>query len=145
VKYLRGCPESAEPLSPTTQTVAMAVEEKKVIEKAFSALEFAPAKDIIKATSLAALSELSKLLIDRKNEWKIKLIGHTDNVGTPEKNMILSEKRAKAVKNYLMKKGVSEDQIIVEWYGQTMPIADNKTASGKQKNRRVEMKMMMKE
>jgi len=57
----------------------------------------------------------------------------------------LSEKRAKAVKNYLVKRGVSADMIITEWFGQTMPVADNKTAAGRQKNRRVEMKIIYKQ
>ncbi len=65
--------------------------------------------------------------------------------GLADKNLVLSEKRAKAVKNYLVKKGVKDEQILTEWYGQTMPIADNKTPKGRQKNRRVEMKIMLKE
>ena len=74
-------------------------------------------------------------------DWTLRLSGHTDNQGDAAKNMILSEKRAKAVKKYLMKKGVKEDKIIAEWFGQTVPIADNNTPEGRQKNRRVEMKV----
>jgi outer membrane protein OmpA-like peptidoglycan-associated protein len=59
--------------------------------------------------------------------------------------MLLSEKRAKSVKAYLVKKGVPPDNIITEWFGQTMPIADNTTPAGRQKNRRVEMKIIFKE
>ena len=91
------------------------------------------------------MNDLAKLLVQHSAEWKIKLSGHTDNEGTPEKNMLLSEKRSNAVKNYLVKKGVKEDQIITEWFGQEQPIADNKTPKGRQKNRRVEMKIMLKE
>ena len=139
----KGCPAVSILNSPTTQTVEMAVEEKKIIEKAFNSLEFATAKDLIKATSNKGLDELAQLMAAHKKDWKIKLIGHTDNEGKAEKNMALSEMRAKAVKAYLISKGVLEEQIITEWYGATKPIADNKTPAGRQKNRRVEMKIVL--
>lgn len=144
VPELKGCPVP-KPSDPSPQEVPMKAAEKKIIEKAFATLEFASAKDIIKPKSLPALNDLAKLLIAHSADWKLKLSGHTDNQGTEEKNMILSEKRANAVKKYLVKKGVNEDQVITEWFGQTMPIDDNKTAKGRQKNRRVEMKILLKE
>lgn len=119
--------------------------EQKIIEKAFKSLEFASAKDIIKAKSYPSLNELAKLLVTHKGDWKLKLSGHTDNQGDAQKNMELSEKRSKAVKNYLVKKGVPADNIITEWFGQTQPIAPNDTEAGRQKNRRVEMKIIFKE
>ncbi|MBA3665961.1 MAG: OmpA family protein, partial [Bacteroidetes bacterium] len=61
------------------------------------------------------------------------------------KNMLLSEKRSKAVKAYLVKKGVPADNILTEWFGQDQPIAPNDTEAGRQKNRRVEMKIIFKE
>jgi outer membrane protein OmpA-like peptidoglycan-associated protein len=119
--------------------------EKKILEKAFSSLEFATAKDIIKPKSFPSLNDLAKLVAQHKTDWKLTLSGHTDNQGDADKNMQLSEKRSKAVKAYLVKKGVPEDIIIAEWYGQTVPIADNNTPEGRQKNRRVEMKVTFKE
>lgn len=113
-------------------------EEQEVLKKAFDNLEFESGKDVIKAESYASLDELAELL-KKKPEWKLKVTGHTDNVGKPAANMKLSEKRAKAVKAYLVKKGVAEDRIITEWFGQTRPIAPNNTPEGRQKNRRVEM------
>ena len=113
-------------------------EEAAVIKKAFSNLEFASAKDIIKQESFASLDELAGLLA-KKPEWRLKISGHTDNQGKPATNMLLSQKRAEAVKNYLVSKGVPADRFKVEWFGQTKPIADNKTDAGRQKNRRVEM------
>jgi OOP family OmpA-OmpF porin len=123
----------------------MKAAEKKIIEKAFASLEFATAKDIIKPKSFPSLNDLAKLLVAHEADWTLKLSGHTDNEGTPEKNMVLSEKRANAVKNYLVKKGVKPEQIRTEWFGQTMPIADNATPKGRQKNRRVEMTIIFKE
>ena len=63
----------------------------------------------------------------------------TDNVGDDAKNMQLSHDRSQAVKNYLVAHGANADKIIVEYYGETRPIADNSTPEGRQKNRRVEM------
>ncbi|MDI1355621.1 MAG: DUF5723 family protein [bacterium] len=142
---LKGCPRPVVPYNPVAQVVPMKAAEKKIIEKAFASLEFATAKDLIKPKSFPGLNQLANLMIQHKEDWKLKLAGHTDNEGIAEKNMVLSEKRAKAVKNYLIKKGVKEDQILTEWYGQTVPIGDNKTPAGRQKNRRVEMKILLKE
>jgi outer membrane protein OmpA-like peptidoglycan-associated protein len=139
IAMYKGCPPPPPPPPP------MKAAEKKIIEKAFASLEFATAKDVIKPKSFPSLNALANLLKDHSTDWKLKLVGHTDNEGTPEKNMILSEKRAKAVKNYLVKKGVDPEQIVTEWYGQTMPVADNATPQGRQKNRRVEMKILLRE
>ncbi|MFN5183037.1 MAG: DUF5723 family protein [Bacteroidota bacterium] len=117
-------------------------DEKKIIEEAFSHLEFATGKDIIKSTSFTYLNDLAKILKLHTKDWKLKLVGHTDNQGTPDSNLKLSEKRAKAVMKYLVSKGIAADKIIVEWYGHTKPIADNSTEEGRQKNRRVNMSIV---
>ena len=143
---LKGCPVTRPVESdPVPQEVPMKAAEKKIIEKAFASLEFASAKDIIKAKSLPALNALAKLMIAHSKDWKLKLAGHTDNSGDEEKNFLLSEKRTLAVRNYLVKKGVKDEQILTEWFGQKMPIGDNSTPKGRQKNRRVEMKILLKE
>lgn len=119
--------------------------EQKIIERAFKSLEFQTGKDIIVAKSLPSLNELAKLLKQHDKDWTLKLSGHTDNQGNAEKNMELSEKRANAVKRYLVKKGATATNIITEWFGQTKPIDTNDTPAGRQKNRRVEMKILFKE
>lgn len=134
VAAYKGCPES----------VKLAVVEKRILQKAFSSLEFESGKDIIKPISFPSLNALAKLLINHKDDWQIKLSGHTDNDGTEESNLLLSEKRAKAVQAYLTKKGVPEKNILTEWFGQTKPVADNNSKDGKKKNRRVEMSVLMK-
>ncbi len=123
----------------------MKAAEQKILERAFASLEFATAKDIIKPKSFPSLNDLAKILKLHESEWTLKLSGHTDNEGNADKNFVLSEKRAKAVKNYLVKKGVKADKVITEWFGQTVPVADNATPAGRQKNRRVEMKIIYKE
>lgn len=119
-------------------TPVLTKKEAEILKRAFDNLEFESGKDIIRASSYASLDTLADLLL-KKPEWQLKITGHTDNVGKPASNMKLSERRAKAVKAYLMKKGVPEDRLITEWYGQTRPIAPNTTPEGRQKNRRVEM------
>jgi outer membrane protein OmpA-like peptidoglycan-associated protein len=134
LKELKGCPPAP----------VLKLEEQKILEQAFSSLEFATGKDIIKKTSYASLNNLAGLMKLHSTDWLLKLSGHTDNQGNAAKNMLLSEKRAKAVKKYLVSKGVKADKITAEWFGQTVPIADNTTEAGRQKNRRVEMKVLFK-
>lgn len=118
--------------------IKLNVEEAEVLKKAFDNLEFATAKDIIKPESLTSLDELAALM-KKKPNWRLKISGHTDNQGDKAKNLKLSEKRAKAVQNYLVSKGIAADRFKAEWFGSKKPIADNKTEAGRQKNRRVEM------
>lgn len=132
----KGCPVVPAPV--------LKEEEKKILEQAFANLEFATGKDIIKKTSFASLDALAKLLKEHSKDWVLQMSGHTDNQGDPVKNMKLSEKRVKAVKKYLVAKGVKMDKIVVEWHGATKPIASNDTEEGRQKNRRVEMKIVFK-
>jgi len=113
-------------------------EEAAIIKRAFDNLEFDSGKDIIRSVSFSSLNELADLLIKNPN-WGLKLAGHTDNVGDDAKNMALSNARATAVKTYLKNRGANGDKIVVEYYGETRPIADNATPEGRQKNRRVEM------
>ena len=77
-----------------------------------------------------------------KSDWKIEISGHTDNVGNDAANMALSEKRAKAVGKFLESRGVRRDQLVIQWFGETKPIADNNTPEGRIKNRRVEMQIL---
>ena len=70
---------------------------------------------------------------------KVLVGGHTDNVGTPDANQKLSEERAKAVMAALVQRGIPADRLTAQGFGQTMPIADNRTEDGRAKNRRVEL------
>lgn len=91
--------------------------------------------------SNASLNNIVKIL-NENPDLKAKIEGHTDNAGDDAKNMTLSTNRAEAVKTYLVNKGISADRITTEGFGETMPIADNTTAAGRTKNRRVEIKLM---
>ncbi len=73
---------------------------------------------------------------------KIQISGHTDNVGKPADNLNLSNYRARAVVNYLIEKGTNGQRLSAKGFGETQPIADNKTETGKAKNRRTELKII---
>jgi OmpA-OmpF porin, OOP family len=98
-------------------------------------------KAILKPESYPALDELVALLV-RKDDERIEIGGHTDNVGKPEKNKILSMERAKSVMAYVISKGIDPNRLVAKGYGQTVPIASNKTAAGKAQNRRTEVKIL---
>jgi len=91
-------------------------------------------------SAMAELDKGAQILQDHP-KINISIEGHTDNTGSAAGNQKLSEQRAAAVKAYLVKKGVGEERMSTTGYGQTKPIADNKTAKGRTANRRVEFKM----
>lgn len=99
--------------------------------------------DTDKATIRPAdVAELQKAVafVQRYPGRRIAIVGHTDNVGNPTHNQRLSERRAAAVKDYLLQHGVSGgERLTTMGYGQTRPIADNATATGRAQNRRVEL------
>ena len=115
--------------------------EQEVLKTAFENLEFETGKSVIRSSSFASLNELAALLVS-KPTWKLKISGHTDNVGNDASNLTLSKNRAQATAKYLEGKGVAASQLIAEWFGETKPIADNDTPEGRQKNRRVEMQVV---
>ena len=73
-------------------------------------------------------------------ETTFEIVGHTDNVGRKEKNKQLSADRAAAVKSFLVEKGIAESRITTKGMGDSEPVASNKTAEGRAKNRRIEFK-----
>ena len=71
---------------------------------------------------------------------KAEIDGYADSIGSTAYNLTLSERRAQAVKNYLIKKGVEPQRIVTRGFGESKPVAPNTTDEGRQKNRRVELK-----
>lgn len=88
--------------------------------------------------SNASLNSIYSILNDNPT-YMADISGHTDNTGKPEKNQALSEARANAVKAFLVSKGISENRLTAAGFGPDQPVADNKTAAGRAKNRRVEI------
>ena len=97
----------------------------------------------------ATLQESSYIVLDelvaylkRKEDDRIEIGGHTDNVGNATSNQKLSLDRANAVKDYLIGKGIDGGRLTTKGYGLTQPIADNKTESGRAENRRTEVTIL---
>jgi len=85
------------------------------------------------------LAEVAAILKSLLTESTVIIEGHTDNVGSAQRNKVLSEERATAVLNYLVERGVDKKRLKAVGYGLTKPIADNNTEEGRAKNRRVEL------
>jgi OOP family OmpA-OmpF porin len=102
-------------------------------------IEYDNAKSSVRRSYYSNLNRLAKLVVD--DNYVVSLRGHADSIGKYKPNWVLSDYRAIAVKKYLVKKGVQEDRIITTPFGSTVPVASNKTVSGRQKNRRVEIEL----
>ncbi|HKT71965.1 MAG TPA: OmpA family protein [Steroidobacteraceae bacterium] len=74
--------------------------------------------------------------------FKVEVQGHTDSSGSAPYNLVLSRKRANSVVDYLVKQGVSPDQVVAKGYGKTQPVASNATPAGRAQNRRVVMSVL---
>jgi OOP family OmpA-OmpF porin len=92
----------------------------------------------VKPEAASILDRLVGFMNENKDK-KAALSGHTDNVGTEAYNQKLSERRVNAVRDYVVKKGVDGGRISGEGFGESKPIADNRTKEGRAKNRRVEI------
>jgi flagellar motor protein MotB len=95
----------------------------------------------LKKESISELNNLAILLIDNK-DLVIEIGGYTDSTGSDEYNLVLSEKRAISVINYLINKGISANRLIYKGYGNTSPLGDNITVEGRKLNRRTEAKII---
>jgi len=118
------------------ETKVITEEDRKVVRDAISNLEFDLGKSTIRSKSYATLNRVAGLLVDKN--FSLKLAGHTDNTGGRELNLRLSKDRAESVKAYLVSQGANASRIEATGYGPDQPIATNKTAAGRQQNRRVE-------
>jgi OOP family OmpA-OmpF porin len=98
-------------------------------------------KAVVKPEARARLDELVAQIRDINLEVVIA-VGHTDSVGTDAYNQRLSVRRAEAVKAYLVSKGIEPNRVYTEGKGEKQPVADNKTAAGRAKNRRVEVEVV---
>jgi OOP family OmpA-OmpF porin len=128
-----GCPL---PVNKPDVKVYVTEEDRKVVKEAIRNLEFDSGKATIREHSYASLNKVADLLVSKN--FSLKLAGHTDNVGSNDLNLRLSKDRAEAIKTFLVSKGANASRIEATGYGETQPIASNKTAKGRQQNRRVE-------
>lgn len=102
---------------------------------------FETGKANLEESSYTVLDELVAYLV-RKDDERIEVGGHTDNVGTAASNLKLSEERANTVRAYLLMKGIDPSRVTAKGYGMTKPVAPNNTADGRAQNRRTEVTIM---
>jgi len=123
-------PAAAAPAAPTSEKVTYAADAFFDFDKA-----------VLKP---AGKSKLDELVANLKglNLEVIIAVGHTDSVGSVAYNQKLSVRRAESVKAYLVSKGVEANRVYTEGKGKSQPVADNKTAAGRAKNRRVEIEVV---
>ena len=125
-----GCPEVKVVVIKRLQTIA-------------SAITFETGKATLLATAYPKLDELASILKEY-GDYSLKMGGHTDDVGDDNANMLLSQARMDAVKTYLASKGITSERIEATGYGESKPLASNKTPEGRAQNRRVELEMFVK-
>lgn len=103
--------------------------------------EFDSAK--LRSGEIKKLNEVASFA-EKYPDAQLEASGHTDSIGTKSYNQTLSGRRAESVKDYLVKKGVAAERIVAVDYGESRPIADNKTPEGRELNRRVEVCTVLK-
>ena len=134
---------AATPAPVLVQTPPPAPKMEPVSEKVSFAAEtlFDFDKSVVKPAGRTALNDLLLKLQGLNNEAMVT-VGHTDSVGSDAYNQKLSLRRAEAVKSYLVSKGVDASRVFVEGKGESQPVADNKAAQGRAKNRRVTVEVV---
>jgi OmpA-OmpF porin, OOP family len=115
-------------------------EVRRTVDYAAQNIYFVTGSAKLQSKSFKGLKDVAAIMKNNPMMY-LDIDGHTDNVGSDEFNQKLSDDRAAAVKAYMVSQGVEEDKLHAEGHGESTPVADNKTAAGRQKNRRVEMKL----
>lgn len=119
--------------------VTVAEMQEKDLAISLNNLFFETARYDIQPASFPELNGLASWI--KKNELAIEIYGHTDTVGDDTANLLLSENRAKAVRDYLVAQGLTPEHIIAKGFGESQPVASNETDAGRAQNRRVEIKI----
>src|SRR3982751_740459 len=132
-------PPAPAPAPAAAPAVVPAPTSEKVTFAADAFFDFD--KSVLKPEGRAKLDDLVSKMSGINLEVIIA-VGHTDSVGTDSYNQRLSIRRSEAVKSYLVSKGVERNRVYTEGKGEKQPVADNKTAEGRAKNRRVEIEVV---
>ncbi|MCC7246676.1 MAG: OmpA family protein [Saprospiraceae bacterium] len=130
VARLRGCPEIKK-------------EDKAKLERAIKLVQFESGKATLLQKSYAVLDEVVSVM-NQYSEYSLNIQGHTDSQGDDAANLALSKNRAKTCYDYLVSKGIKAERMAHDGFGETKPVADNKTADGRAQNRRVEFELYVK-
>jgi outer membrane protein OmpA-like peptidoglycan-associated protein len=123
-----GCPDKG------AQKVELTANKIEIKERVY----FDTNSDVIQSRSFALLDQVAALLKNHGELQHIRVEGHTDDQGLFEYNLRLSERRADSVRRYLVDRGVAAERLEAMGYGESRPIASNKSARGREMNRRVE-------
>lgn len=138
------CPKAAGPPQtdgcPVKNAPYVVLQSKRLELKL--GINFDTGKDTIKSESLPVLDEVVQILSGHAEIKKVRVEGHTDNVGGAAMNKDLSQRRAQSVVRYLVGKGVAKERLTARGYGPERPVASNRTALGRAKNRRVEFTLL---
>lgn len=134
--YLDDCPEVAGVAS-NKGCPEVKQEVRTLFQRALQGIQFETGKSTIKKSSYGILNEIADILKENP-DYLVEIQGHTDNTGNAEMNLKLSDERAASVRQYLIDKGIDANRMTAKGYGLTQAVADNKTAAGRAKNRRVE-------
>ncbi len=135
------CPNEAGPAS-NKGCPELAQEDKATIEFAIQNINFETASATIAADSRGTLARVVDIL-NRYPGYQLAIGGHTDSIGSAEANQKLSERRAKAVYDYLVGQGIPARRMSHQGFGETMPIADNINQAGRELNRRVTLDLFI--
>ena len=133
------CPEQAESLNSYKDDDGCPDEVPQPPKKVFvlEGVNFESGKSTITQDSYVSLMKVVDIM-ETFPESTFDIVGHTDNIGSKDKNMTLSADRANAVKNFLVEKGIAESRMTTQGLGDTKPVASNKTPEGRAQNRRIE-------
>jgi OOP family OmpA-OmpF porin len=132
-----------DPAYSVNNSLRVAASEQGVLDAALAnrLIEFDSGKATLTDSGKAILDQMSVALLKLKDK-KVELIGHTDNAGARASNLSLSQARAEAVKAYVVQKGIKPESVGVSGEGPDRPVADNRTADGRARNRRIEFKVV---
>ncbi|MBC7885051.1 MAG: OmpA family protein, partial [Saprospiraceae bacterium] len=119
-------------------------EDKKILDVAMQAVQFQTGSAILKTESSIVLSQIADIM-RRYPDFNMNISGHTDNTGSSTANQSLSERRAKACYDFLIKQGVSSSRMSYTGFGESRPISSNLNDKGKALNRRVEFNLIPRE
>jgi len=150
----QGCPRSSGTTTTTYGTTRstgstitygtrteIAARDLEFLEIAMRSIQFASGRAELKIESYRILRQIAEIM-NRYPGYNLSISGHTDNVGSASNNQILSENRAKACFQFLTNAGISDARMNYAGFGESQPVADNRTVSGRTLNRRVEFSLI---